>query len=241
MTNEAYAFRLTACRELMESHPESLVIRQQVEALEDAMPDKPGIAVSFCRTLIETTCKTILIDRGQMPNEAWEAPKLISETTKFLHLGIHDDGQADATLRSGSEKLLRGVNSIIDGVVEIRNAHGTAAHGSDAYAPMLAPRYAEILARATDAVVGLLFKTHLNRSVKTPLARLRYGDHKDFDEWIDNDFGPFVVLETPLVASEALFRTDVNAYKAALVVYRQEQEAVQAAPGAETLDREAEA
>lgn len=32
-------------------------------------------------------------------------------------------------------------------------------------------------------------------------------------------------LETPLVASEALFRTDINAYRAALVVFRQEQEA----------------
>jgi hypothetical protein len=242
MADEAYAFSLIACRELMESHPESLVIRQQVEALEDALPDRPGIAVSFCRTLIETTCKTILIDRGQTPDEAWEAPKLISETTKFLHLGIHDDGHTDATLKSGAEKLVRGVNSIIDGVVEIRNAHGAAAHGSDAYAPMLDARYAEILARATDAVVGLLFKTHLNGSGKIPLARLRYGDHKDFDEWIDDDFGPFAVLETPLVASEALFRTDNSAYRAALVVFRQEQEAAQAEESGENPDRrEAEA
>ena len=228
MADETYAFRLTACRELMESHPDSLRIREQVEALEDAMPDRPGIAVSFCRTLIETTCKTILIDRGQTPDDGWEAPKLISETTKFLHLGIHDDGHTDPKLRSGAESLLRGVNSIIDGVVEIRNAHGAAAHGADAYAPMLDERYAEILARATDAVVGLLFRTHLNGAGKAPLARLRYGDHNDFDEWIDADFGPFEVLETPLVASEALFRTDNNAYRAALVVYRQEQDAANA-------------
>lgn len=225
MADETYQFRLTACRELMDSHPQSLVIRQQVEALEDALPDKPGIAVSFCRTLIETTCKTILIDRGQTPNDAWEAPRLIAETTKFLHLGIHDDGLADSDLREGAEKLVRGVNSIIDGVVQIRNAHGAAAHGSDAYAPMLDARYAEILARATDAVIGFLFKTHLNGAGKAPLARLRYGDHKDFDEWIDGDHGPFEVLDTPLIASEALFRTDVNAYRTALVSFKQDQEA----------------
>lgn len=241
MEVEEYTFQLSACRELMESHPESLVIRQQVEALEDAMPDKPGIAVSFCRTLIETTCKTILVDRGQAPDGAWEAPKLIAETTKFLHLGIHDDGHTDPTLKNGAEKLLRGVNSIIDGVMEIRNAHGAAAHGSDAYAPMLDARYAEILARATDAVVGLLFKTHLNGSGKAPLARLRYGDHNDFDEWIDSDFGPFEVLETPLVASEALFRTDNNAYRAALVVFKQEQDATQGQQEEQTGGGEAEA
>ncbi|WP_375593390.1 abortive infection family protein [Algihabitans albus] len=241
MAVEEYTFQLSACRELMASHPESLVIRQQVEALEDAMPDKPGIAVSFCRTLIETTCKTILVDRGQEPDDAWEAPKLIAETTKFLHLGIHDDGHTDPTLRNAAEKLLRGVNSIIDGVMEIRNAHGAAAHGSDAYAPMLDARYAEILARATDAVVGLLFKTHLNGSGKAPLARLRYGDHNDFDEWIDNDFGPFEVLETPLVASEALFRTDNNAYRAALVAFKQEQDTNQEQQEEQPDAREAEA
>lgn len=229
MADEVYAFRLTACRELMDSHPESLVIRQQVEALEDAMPDKPGIAVSFCRTLIETTCKTILIDRGQTPDEAWEAPKLISETTKFLHLGIHDSGHNDAKLKGGAEKLVRGVNTIIDGVVEIRNAHGAAAHGSDAYAPMLDARYAEILARATDAVVGFLFKTHLIGAGKAPLARMRYGDHKDFDEWIDSEFGPFEILETPLVASEALFHTDSTAYRSALVQFRAEQDELRGA------------
>lgn len=238
MTNEVYQFRLTACRELMESHPESLVIRQQVEALEDALPDKPGIAVSFCRTLIETTCKTILIDRGQSPDQAWEAPKLISETTKFLHLGTHDSGHTDTDLREGAEKLVRGVNSIIDGVVQIRNAYGSAAHGSDAYAPMLDARYAEIMARATDAVVGLLFKTHLNGSGKAPLTRLRYGDHKAFDEYIDNNYGPFDVLETPLIASEALFRTDNHAYRTALVAYRQEQESAKAT-GAEKQGGEA--
>lgn len=169
-----------------------------------------------------------MIDRGQTPDHAWEAPKLVAETTKFLHLGLHDDGHTDADLREGAEKLVRGVNSIIDGVVQIRNAHGAAAHGSDAFAPMLDARYAEILARATDAVVGLLFKTHLNSSGKAPLPRLRYGDHRDFDERIDNDFGPFLVLETPLVASEAFFRTDINAYRTALVAFRQEQEAEKA-------------
>lgn len=227
MIKEAYAFQLSACRELLDSHPESRVIRQQVEALEDAIPDRPGVAVSFCRTLIETTCKTILHDKGQTPDNAWEAQKLISETTKFLHLGIHDDGHTDATLKNGAEKLLRGVNSIIDGVVEIRNAHGTAAHGADAYAPMLDARYAEVLARATDAVVGILFKTHLNGSGKKVPARSRYGDHKNFDNAIDNDFGPFEVLDTPLVASEALFKTDNNAYQAALAVFQQEQDEVE--------------
>ena len=68
-------FPLAACRELLEAHPESLRIREQVEALEEAMPDRPGVVVSFCRTIIETTCKTILTDRSVPVDSGWEAPK----------------------------------------------------------------------------------------------------------------------------------------------------------------------
>jgi hypothetical protein len=213
---------LPACRELLDSHPESLRIREQVEALEEAMPNKPGVVVSFCRTIIETTCKTILTDRGVAIDSGWEAPKLISESLKYINLAPRSDGTVDARLRTGADSLVRGINQIIEGVVSIRNEHGSAAHGADAYSPLLDARYAEIIARATDSVVGLLFKTHLSSAKRDPLARFRYGDHPDFDESIDNNFGPFEVLEIPLVASEALFRTDFNGYRDALVRFRQE-------------------
>lgn len=215
---------LPACRELLETHPESLRIREQVEALEDAMPDKPGVVVSFCRTIIETTCKTILTDRGVTPDSGWEAPKLISEALRYVNLGPRDDGSVDARLRKGADQLVRGINQIIEGGVTIRNDHGSAAHGADAYSPLLDARYAEILARATDSVVGLLFKTHLSSAQRDPLTRFRYGDHGDFDEYIDSEIGPFDVLDVPLLASEALFRTDFNAYRAALIQFRQELE-----------------
>ena len=218
------AFQLAACHELLDAHPESLRIREQVEALEEAMPDRPGVVVSFCRTIIETTCRTILTDRGVAVDAGWEAPRLVSESMRYLNLAPREDGGVDAKLRKGAESLVRGLNQIVQGIVEIRNSHGSAAHGADAYAPLLDVRYAEILARATDAVVGLLFKTHLVSAQRDPLSRFRYGDHADFDEIIDDEYGPFEVLNVPLIASEALFRTDFEAYRAALVTFRQEQE-----------------
>lgn len=216
-------FQLSACRELLEAHPESLRIREQVEALEDAMPEKPGVVVSFCRAIIETTCKTILTDRNVPINGAWEAPKLVSEALKYLNLGPSDDGGVDAKLRTGADSLVRGLGQITDGVWMIRNAHGSAAHGADAYEPLLDSRYAEILAHSTDAVVGLLFRTHLRSARRDPLARFAYEEHADFNDYIDNEYGPFEVLEIPLIASEALYRTDFQAYRAALVQFKQEQ------------------
>lgn len=226
MADDIYpqGFELSACRELLDAHPESLRIREQVEALEEAMPDRPGVVVSFCRTIIETTCKTILTDRGVRVDSAWKAPKLVSETKKYLNLGVVDDGQLDSSLRNGLQSVVQGLDQIVGGVMEIRNAHGSAAHGADAYAPLLESHYAEILARATDVVVGLLFKTHLRSAHHDPLSRFRYGDHSDFDEYIDSDYGPFEVLDVPLIASEALYHTDFQAYRAALVLFRQAQE-----------------
>jgi hypothetical protein len=232
MADNTGTFLLPACHELLDSHPGSLRIREQVEALEEAMPDRPGVVVSFCRTIMETTCKTILTDRGVAVDSKWEAPKLISETLRYVNLGPRDEGGVDAKLRSGSDSLVRGLNQIVDGIVEIRNAHSSAAHGADAYSPLLDGRYAEILARATDAVVGLLlFKTHLGSARRDPLARFRYGDHSDFDELIDGDFGPFEVLNVQLTASEALFRTDFLAYRAALIQFRQEQDSAAGGAG----------
>lgn len=243
MAAEAYVFQLSACRELMESHPESLVIRQQVEALEEAMPDKPGIAVSFCRTLIETTCKTILTERGKTFDNGWNADKLWLETKGCLNLGQHRDGQADRRLHNATEKIVSGFNSIFEGIITIRNDHGAASHGAEAYAPLLDVRYAEMLARSTDAIIGLLFKLHLNALGGAPAVRMRYedADLKNFNDWIDADHEPYTVLDTPLVASEALFRTDNNAYWTALVDFRQERVAAQEEIKEQAEEREAEA
>ncbi len=208
---------LPACRELLESHPESLRIREQVEALEEALPEKPGVVVSFCRTIIETTCKTILTDRKAIVDSSWEAPKLLSEALKYVNLGQPDN--SDPKLKDGAQKLVRGLNSIVDGVTAIRNAHGSAAHGSDAYTPLLDGRYAEVIARSTDAVVGLLFRSHLRNAQRDPLSRFKYGDHPDFDQAIDDEHETFYVYQTPLVPSEAFFHTDFAAYRTALIEF----------------------
>ena len=119
----------------------------------------------------------ILTDKGVPIDSKWEAPKLISEVLRYVNLGPRDDGGVDAKLREGAESLVRGLNQIVSGIMEIRNAHGSAAHGADAYSPLLDSRYAEIMARATDSVVGLLFKTHLSSAQRDPLVRFRYGEH----------------------------------------------------------------
>lgn len=225
------SFRLTACREFLDRHPDAPRIREQIEALEAALPDSPGVAVSFCRVIIESTCKTIYRDRlGHDAESGWDAPKLIKEVLRVLHLGRDADGAPDAKLKAAAEHLVRGINSLTTGIVELRNHFGAAAHGADAYAPMLDANYAEIMARSTDAVVGLLLRTHKADDGATPSNRFPYGAHADFDDWVDDDWLPpetgegLSVLGVPLRPSEALFRTDFNAYRDGLVNFREDKE-----------------
>jgi hypothetical protein len=91
---------------------------------------------------------------------------------------------------------------------------------------MLDIEFAELLVRSADAVVGLLFKAHLKGKRSQPVERMQYGDHEDFDDWIDGAYAPFEVLDVPLIASEALFRTDQNAYRSALIDFIAERDAI---------------
>ncbi|HYI99891.1 MAG TPA: abortive infection family protein [Thermoleophilaceae bacterium] len=230
--SEVNGFRLVACRELLETHPQSVRIREQVEALEDAFPERPGVVVSFCRSIIETTCKTILTDHGSQIDGNWTPVQLVKKSLQVLGVSQEADS-GDAALNDSVKTVVRGTFQVIQGITELRNLHGSGAHGADAYAPLLGESYAEILARATDSVVGLLLKTHLQHQSGEPLARFRYKDHPEFNDFIDDNHEPFQVFDVSLVPSEALFQTDFEAYRAALIEAQQAQQAVAAEEQAE--------
>lgn len=74
MADEVYsgAFQLSACRELLDAYPESLRIQEQVEALEEAMPDRPGLVVSFCRTImVIIQILTNILTTITVPSKCW--------------------------------------------------------------------------------------------------------------------------------------------------------------------------
>jgi hypothetical protein len=220
----ASGFRLIACRELMETHSQSLRIREQVEVIEASYPDKPGTMVAFCKAIIETTCKTILNERGITPDPQIKFTDLAAQTRGALGLEKPRPGNEDEKVRKYIGLITGGIGQIVEGIGNIRSTDAGFGHGAEAYAPMLDVEFAELLVRAADAVVGVLFKTHLKGQHPDPLANLAYGSQVDFDEWIDADFGPFEVFDIPLIASDALFSTDRNAYRTKLVEFIAERD-----------------
>ena len=212
------AFRLTACREVMNAHPEAVRIERQVIGIEQAVPVDAGLAVTMCRVLVETTCKTVCRERGRKVPTRVGLGGLIQRTVAALPLRAAEEPDTDPQLAKGIRLIAKGLDKMVTGISVVRNAHGSGAHGADAYAPLLDERYAEIVARATDAAIGLMFRLH----VENPIAlddedeTERYESGDDFNVWIDDQYEPFEVLGSVLAASEVLYYTDRTAYDAQL-------------------------
>ena len=113
-------FELHSCRELFERYPASTSLKPAVEVIERTIQDEPGIAFTHCRGLLESVCVTILADRGRQiplnPAPSW----LMSQATRTLQLtALNPD---DKRAEDGVAGVLRGLNSLVNGVVDLRNS-----------------------------------------------------------------------------------------------------------------------
>ena len=81
---------------------------------------------------------------------------------------------------------------------------------------------AEFAARAADALVSYLYKSHRRYSGSPAIRLLEYRDHLDLNEYIDSSNEPARVFEFEYQASEVLFFVDRQAYLDVLVSFSQE-------------------
>ncbi len=216
-------FVLPGCRQLFEQYPASTSLRPAVEVIERTIHDEPGIAFTHCRGLLETVCVTILADRGSKIPRNTNPNSLMSEAIGTLQLTSRnpDDKKAE----HGVKHILRGLNLLVDGVVNLRNSQGVGPHGRDALESVLSTDYAMLAATAVDAAVGLMFRLHQKQLGRDPINHLRFGVHPDFDNFLDTKYSDIEIEEVPISASQALHHQDPLAYRRSLVEFRHPSEA----------------
>jgi Abortive infection C-terminus len=135
---------------------------QQIERIENQIDNDPDLAIGTSKELIETVCKTILVDRNVMVDKKWELMELVKRTREELKLvpdGIPESAKAADTIR----KLLGQLAAITQSLAELRNAYGTG-HGRDGRAKGLTPRHARLASGAACVLAKFLFETHQHRS-----------------------------------------------------------------------------
>ncbi len=196
-------------------------IEQQVVAIEQAVFNNPGLAFDLAKTLLESTCKAILAERKAACDNGWDLPKLLKETLGNLRLvpaSLADAKDVSDSLR----KTAGGLQTVIQGICELRNSHGFASHGKDPTFQQLDVVQALLVARASDAIVSFLFRMHRDGEGEKRAPGLSFTDFEAFNDYVDEANGPVRIFDLEYRASEVLFHVDPRAYQDYLAAFEPE-------------------
>lgn len=133
-------------------------VNGKINTMTDAIHIDTDLAIGTAKELLETTCKSILKQKGAGIDPNWTLPQLLKETTSTLDFTpkeADDPAKADKAIR----QILGGIASIVHGVAELRNGYGTG-HGKDADFKGLEIKYAKLFVGVVSEVAILYLATN---------------------------------------------------------------------------------
>ncbi|MDO8723349.1 MAG: abortive infection family protein [Syntrophales bacterium] len=198
-------------------------IEEQVKALELAVIENAGLAFDLARTLIESVCKFIIIERGSSFDKDDDLPKLFktaSSIVPFLPVAMASEIGA----RKSLNQTLGGLSTALQGICELRNAFGFASHGDSRPRPIMEGVQALLAAQAADAIIGFLYQVHRQDRLRPGSMPLGYNDNPDYNEWIDEQNERVRIFTLEYKPSEVLFGIDPQGYRDLVNDYKREVE-----------------
>ena len=196
-------------------------IDQQVHALELAVAENPSLAFDLAKTLIESVCRAVLVERSIAFDEADDLPKLFKAASNHLpFLPTSASGAAEA--RRSLAQTLSGLNTAVQGVCELRNRCGFASHGTGASRPALESVQALLAAGAADAIVGFLYRVHRKDDGARPSPKALYEGNPAFNDSVDDNVGPIRIYDAEFRPSEVLFQMEPETYRVYLAEFNDE-------------------
>lgn len=149
---------LTAKKVEIKKYLNTSYVNSKITTMNDAVYKDTDIAIGTAKELLETTCKSILKQRGQTINSDWTLPQLLKETTSILDFKpkeADDPEKAEKSIR----QMLGGITSIVHGAAELRNGYGTG-HGKDANFKGLETKYAKLFVGVISEIAILYLVTN---------------------------------------------------------------------------------
>lgn len=193
-------------------------IEEQIKGLERSITENPGLAFDLAKTLVESTCKTILSERKIEFSPDDDLPKLFKMVSKNLSF-LPELSANEADARRRVSQTLGGLHTSLVGVCELRNSYGFASHGSETQRPVMDGAQAILAAQAADTIIGFLHRVHRQNTIGVKSTRLIYQDNSDFNNYVDYANDPIQIFHLEYKASEVLFNVDQEAYRDLLVNY----------------------
>jgi len=196
-------------------------VEQQVKSIEQAVVENPGLAFDLAKTLVESVCRAVLSERAIAHTKDDDLPKLFKTATTHLPF-LPPTASGEAETRESLRKTLGGLNTVMQGICELRNQCGFASHGSDKPRPAMESVQALLAAEAADTIVGFLHRVH--RQDRTPPAspRALYDDNPDFNDSVDESHGMIRIYEVEFRPSEVLFQMEPESYRVYLAEFDSE-------------------
>ncbi len=145
------------------SHFDMPELHRQIERMKSAIDDDPGLAIGTAKELVETTCKTILQERGVEVDNNADITKLVKETRRILGLipeAIPNSAKGAETIR----RLLSNLGTVTQALGELRNLYGTG-HGKHGSSRGLSARHARLAVGSASTLATFLLETHQERTI----------------------------------------------------------------------------
>jgi len=134
---------------------------RQIARMRSSVDEDPALAIGTAKELVETTCKTILLERRVEFSPSADVGELVKKAREVLHLlpeDIPESAKGAQTIR----KLLSNLGTIGQSLGELRNLYGSG-HGRPGGARGLGPRHARLAVGSAATLTLFLFETHQER------------------------------------------------------------------------------
>jgi hypothetical protein len=198
-----------------------LHMEEQVRGIERAVVENPSFAFDLAKTIVESACKTILDERKTAYALDDKLPRLFKAVTSSLPL-LPPGASGETEARKSLAQTLGGLHTVLQGICELRNAHGFASHGSGGQRPAMESVQALLAAQAADTIVGFLYRVHRPQSSRSGSGPSQFEENSAFNTFVDEANDPVRIFELEYRPSEVLFSVDGDAYREILAGYTPE-------------------
>ena len=218
-------FECQGTRELMNTIGVPPVIEERVYKLEESVEGDSNDAFDHAKALVESVCKTILIDLGIQVEVRWKLPRLIRELMSSIPLIDASHPNANDA-RERLQTIQRGLGQTVQGLAEMRNLVGWTSHGPDGYSEPLDRTHIRLAAMSADALSCFLLSLHKKYVFPTEGGRVHYEDYPEFNDFVDETNTYIAIFNSIFKPSEILYMADTDhvAYKEYLVEYLNQPE-----------------
>ncbi len=187
-------------------------VEKQVEAIEEAVFKNPAYAFELAKTLVESTCRTILRERNINYSEDDDLPRLFRTVKTHLPF-LPPTASSEAAVRASLVRTLSGLGTAIQGICELRNQCNFAAHGADKQRPAMESVHSLLAAQAADTIVGFLYRVHKQERMAPASPRNLYDDNSAFNDSVDDLHDIIHIFDVELRPSEVLFHMEPESYR----------------------------